>query len=437
MVVNCEIVFDQNPHGTYFAGQTVSGRVVLSTDKTKIIKGLALKIVGFARTKWTENNNSHNHTNDNKNTGTKSKSETYYGREDYFATTTYLLGSEESESIQIQQGLHNFTFACPLPPQCPSSFEGKYGHVRYVVKIVLVRPWKFDQTYSRAFTVLKLMDLNYDSPVLRVPAFQETFKTFCCGPCTSQPLKMKVFVPQTGYVPGEDIVATITVTNESTVPVIDLKISFVMLVTIFSDHPKMNSRMDQMKLVKIKGGVVNTKTTRTITQLIRVPATPPTCYNLCRLIKISYELEVEAKLKRLHQNPIVTIPITIGNVPIVAVINQQPLPSDYSRFQATAPPRSEVTSSIEERVFTMSGNMLPQPARNLSDPVSSGSHQIPPPSYEEAVFMTRADVNEEDRNALGKSEFVPRYPVYCCTEPCAPSEPETFSNNDPGKSTWL
>lgn len=70
--------------------------------------------------------------------------------------------------VEILPGIHTFNFACSIPPFAPSSFEGTYGHIRYVAKVILDRPWKFDQTYSVGFTVLKTLDLNYDSPLLRV-----------------------------------------------------------------------------------------------------------------------------------------------------------------------------------------------------------------------------------------------------------------------------
>ena len=40
MVVTCEIDFDNNKNGTYFAGQMLTGTIILKSDKPKEVKGM-------------------------------------------------------------------------------------------------------------------------------------------------------------------------------------------------------------------------------------------------------------------------------------------------------------------------------------------------------------------------------------------------------------
>lgn len=80
----------------------------------------------------------------------------------------------------------------------PTSFEAKYGYIRYTAKVALERPWKFDLTYRVGFTVLKQQDLNYENPALRIPTKIEEVKTYCCGICTMAPLYIAASTPMTG-----------------------------------------------------------------------------------------------------------------------------------------------------------------------------------------------------------------------------------------------
>lgn len=39
MAVTCVIEFDNNPYGTFFAGQVLNGKVTLKLEKLKLVKG--------------------------------------------------------------------------------------------------------------------------------------------------------------------------------------------------------------------------------------------------------------------------------------------------------------------------------------------------------------------------------------------------------------
>ena len=65
--------------------------------------------------------------------------------EHYRASEQYL---EQSATLQpgplLPAGTHIFPFTFLLPPNLPSSFESKIGHVRYYVKADIVRDWRWN-----------------------------------------------------------------------------------------------------------------------------------------------------------------------------------------------------------------------------------------------------------------------------------------------------
>lgn len=79
------------------------------------------------------------------------------------AFSSILLGGE----ITLEPGEHTYPFTTHLPPNLPSSFEGEHGFIRYTVKGIVDRPWKFDQDVKMAFTVISPLDLNQD-PTIKV-----------------------------------------------------------------------------------------------------------------------------------------------------------------------------------------------------------------------------------------------------------------------------
>lgn len=68
--------------------------------------------------------------------------------------------SEGRSTSSLSAGRHTFPFCFVLPEDLPSSFEGVHGYVRYVVKAIIDRPWKFDHTTKCNFTVIGILNLN-------------------------------------------------------------------------------------------------------------------------------------------------------------------------------------------------------------------------------------------------------------------------------------
>ncbi|XP_050744886.1 arrestin domain-containing protein 3 isoform X2 [Drosophila biarmipes] len=315
-----------------------------------------------------------------------------------------------------------------------------------MTNVTLVRPWKFNQSYTRCFTVLKVMDLNFDSPLLRVPAHSETAKTYCCWPCRSDPLTLQLTVPQTGFVPGQSVPLSVLVTNDSHIPVEQLLLSFVMLVTYHSKPPSMpNTTSERLVVNTLKGDSVQRNCKKLFTYEIRVPATPPTCFNVCGIIQIAYQVEVEAKVKGCHKNEVVSIPVTIGSVPLAQHVPIQP--------------RGLVGQTLDVNGLA-GGSVATAPPPNASSPWAVDD-SIPPPNYQEALHMRSTaapptdDLDDPETVQpntldLDGSAYKPLYPVFDIPSPSAPP-PADYTQNymaerafvnpamdvDKDKGTWL
>lgn len=85
----------------------------------------------------------------------------------------YNIALKEGE-IKIEPGTYNYSFEFMLPFNMPSTIEGKYGHIRYKIRVILNIPlWK-NKVYTAPFTLMKALNLN-DYPSLRVIYFINSF----------------------------------------------------------------------------------------------------------------------------------------------------------------------------------------------------------------------------------------------------------------------
>lgn len=71
------------------------------------------------------------------------------------------------ESVQIEPGVYTFGFECDLPRDLPTSCEGKFGFIRYLASVQVIRSKEPEQLQGCPFTVIKPYNLNAD-PIVQV-----------------------------------------------------------------------------------------------------------------------------------------------------------------------------------------------------------------------------------------------------------------------------
>lgn len=76
------------------------------------------------------------------------------------------------EDTNVPAGQYQYNFHCNLPAGLPTSLEGDVGYIRYRVRVVLDIPLWPDEEFEDIFTVIKPLNLNYDS-TLRVRIYFE------------------------------------------------------------------------------------------------------------------------------------------------------------------------------------------------------------------------------------------------------------------------
>ncbi|CAH0724924.1 unnamed protein product, partial [Brenthis ino] len=412
-------IYLDNQWNTYYAGQTVNGRIEYVFDSPKKVRGIHVKFKGEAHTEWSESKEEQDEQGKTRSTDTL-----HTGNEEYFQITYYLLGSSSGNEIEIPAGKQVYNFTCALPPVLPSSFEGQYGYVRYTVKVTLDRPWKFDQETKMAFTVINALDLNLN-PSYREPIHFQMEKTFCCFCCASPPLSVDVQAPVSGYCPGQVIPITIDIENKSNVQLHLVKIFLRKVVTYRATSPSTVTKKSKDIILTIQEGPAPAGTTKHWNMTMEVPPIPPSNLVNCNIIDLDYDLKVECVVSGVHINMKDRKYITIGTVPLVGVGQSAP----------SAPP-SELPSPSQPAVLPVAPGQAAQPGNVGGDAAPGGwvlpgaPAQPPPfqslyptlsqPVYKESLYSARSiqDRGESNNMAIaGPARFAPFYPTYAAMQP--------------------
>ncbi|XP_049871660.1 arrestin domain-containing protein 17 [Pectinophora gossypiella] len=400
-------IYLDNQFNTYYAGQTVNGRIEYVFDSPKKVRGIHVKFKGEAHTEWSESK---------EETDTEGKpistDQMITGNEEYFTIQYYLLGSNTGNEIEIPAGKHVYNFTCALPPVLPSSFEGQFGYVRYTVKVTLDRPWKFDQETKMAFTVINALDLNLN-PSYKEPIHMQMEKTFCCFCCVSAPLTVDVYAPVSGYCPGQSIPLTVHVENKSNVQLHLVKVMLRKVITYRATTPTSSTKKSKELVHTVQEGPAPAGTSKQWTINLEVPPVPPSNLVNCSIIDLDYDLKVECVVSGLHMNLRDKKYVTIGTVPLVSA---GATPSAPAAPSPPTPSQPAVLPTVPAEEGGGAGGWVAPAAP---------PYQALYPTLSEPVYRAGAEGARrvQDRGdgdhtrVVGHSYFAPYYPTYAQPPP--------------------
>jgi len=310
-----------SPNNVFFAGQEVSGQIHISLSEPKKLSAVRLELWGEGKVHWREVKNVQRRGSDG---NMRSERETFHRRnnESYVNQEAVLFRGEI-----LGVGDHLFPFSLFLPPNLPSSFEGEHGSVRYYVQAVIVRSWLWNHRTRQIFTVNSILDLNHYSGST-VGGETRNSKNFCCFCCKSGPLSVVLLTERSGYVPGEYIVFSAEVDNQSDKEMTNTTVQLLETVIFKAigghtkTHTKVITEQNRGRIGPGDSDIWNKAT-------IGVPALPPT--NLggsCGIIQVQYTLEMNVHPSGSGFSLSTKLPITVGTIPLREFIQYiQPSPS--------------------------------------------------------------------------------------------------------------
>ncbi|XP_063627196.1 arrestin domain-containing protein 17-like [Cydia splendana] len=332
------LVLDSD-NGSYFAGQTVNAKLIFNPDKVKTFRGIYAKIKGFCKVHWTT---SHSRRVPDGRGGhrTEHYTETHESHEVYVERKIYLVGGESGEH-RIQPGKHEYPFNFPLPANCPSSFEGQHGHIRYEIKAVVDRAFKTDQEKKVRLRVIAPLDLNAD-PYCSEPIEIEMSNTYCCCCMSRGACETLVKLPKGGYCPGQTIPIEVSCENKGNVDIETISFA-IEQNTVFHATHRPGTKSSEDTVAKLKKGPIPGNTSRTWTVEMEMPTMD--LYNVaaCRFIDIDYTFVVKVSPDGCHEDSKERRRIVIGNIPLRGYQDNIPnpmqdqMPKQIENYQNAAP----------------------------------------------------------------------------------------------------
>ncbi|BES98455.1 Arrestin (or S-antigen), N-terminal domain [Nesidiocoris tenuis] len=289
----------------YYAGEIISGHVLLNTIENFKLKCIRVMLRGKAHAEWKVVVSGDRRTL----------------RDDQYIIDdrAVIYGHDKIEGniAVLPRGQHHFPFKFHLPESAlPCSFESKPGYVRYYIKVTVDIPYCSPPQGMKYFTIIgphiDCMEEQYLKPMIG-----EDKKTTCCFCCQRGPVVIRSELERSAYVSGESLRLRADIDNQGEEEV-RMIIKLVQYVEYFIERGVLGVTKETEHLVlEYKGECIkpNTCSKWDSNQDLVLPVTPPSLVGLCRLLQIYYVLKVGLEFEKSGEDLTMHFPITVATVP--------------------------------------------------------------------------------------------------------------------------
>ncbi|KAL4604889.1 arrestin domain-containing protein 2 [Arapaima gigas] len=303
-VKRLDIVFESpevDSPPVFSSGDVVSGKVLLELSAATRLQSLKLHAEGFAKVHWTESRSAGSST---------AYTQNYSDEVEYLNHREVLLQPDTGDTTVLHAGKHEFPFSFQLPEETlVTSFEGKYGSIRYWVKVKLHRPWVPVRKIKKEFTVIEPIDIN--TPALLAPQAGTKDKMARVWYRNYGQVSVTAKIDRKGYTPGEVIPVFAEFDNATSRSVVPK--AYITQTQTFVARGTMKQK--RSVVATLSGDTVGARCRGTWHgRAIKIPPVGPSILQ-CRIIKVEYLLKVSVSVPGTSKLSL-ELPLVMGTIPL-------------------------------------------------------------------------------------------------------------------------
>ncbi|CAO4366124.1 unnamed protein product [Caenorhabditis nigoni] len=303
----------------YLPGEEITGRAWVSTTKDMKAKSVEITFTGKA-------------VNAFKLGKAANVAKTGKKGEEVYVEMKHEVWAPENEENTFPAGDYEWKFSFELPKDCPPSFEGKNGFIRYSVLLHMDIPNWPEKNVERAVTVSPIIDLNTiaeagEPTKMHLDSTVFFFNCFPCAPRRGSVI-YELASPKLGYVSGETVIVNGAIQNNTSKPIRIIQAKLNRVVTYREElqgkNKKRNpadadgykSRCERTVLeTKIERCQIQPDETTPFEFSFVIPPVVATIRN-SKCINVEYNVSIWADTGFCNKIEDASLNILVGNVPL-------------------------------------------------------------------------------------------------------------------------